>query len=112
MSGGGLRERWAHWALVKRIGSLGLNWRRILHEVRVWRHVGGSLRIVTVGRNWRLGRGRPYVGGSVVLVGTMLARRHSSPGTPTILMERHGFKSRRANNKRVSFLLVKKIQKS
>lgn len=36
---GGLGERWAHRALVQRTGCLGRRWWRVLHEVRVRRHV-------------------------------------------------------------------------
>lgn len=94
----GLRERRAHRALVERAGSLGRCWRRVLHEVRVRRHVsavamvaraGGSLGIVVVRGNGRLGRRRPQVGGSVVLWGAVLTRGHPSSGTTSVLMERH-----------------------
>lgn len=69
-----------------------------MHEVRVRRHVTAvsmvagasrSLWIVVVRRDRRLGRRRPQVGGAVALRGTVLARGHSPPGPPTILMERH-----------------------
>lgn len=101
MPGGRFGERGPDWALVERIGGLGRRRRRILHEVGVRRHVaavavvagtGRILGVVVVGGNRRLGRGRPQVGGAVVLSGAVLPGRHPSPGTPTILMERHDFK--------------------
>lgn len=91
-----LGERWTYGALVERTGRLGGNWWRVLHEVRVRGHVAsvamvagsrGSLRVIVVRRDRRLGSRRPQVGGAVILRGAVLAWRHSSSGTSTIMME-------------------------